>query len=373
MVVAAPVPRFLAKLANQLWPDDGETQTRFTQALLDPQPLPTGIAWCRPRPEPLPFPVLPALTWQPSWVDRLAPDVQPGRHPLHNRGYYYCLDMSSVFAGAVLGAIAVAQPVVIDLCAAPGGKSVLAWRYLQPGLLIANEPIGKRVRTLLSNWRRCRIPGVVVQQDPATLAQRLAHTADVVIVDAPCSGQSLLAKGVKNPGCFHPRIVRWNRQRQRKILAHAVQLLKPGGYLAYMTCTYSLEENEANGQWLLTHFPDLQPIAVPLLAAYQSPWADFPCYRLWPQTGEGAGAFTCLWQLQLAGPEAQVDWEWLQQVNMSAAPVEIQINSDETGGGENAHDKVKDRPPDGDSNEPSTDDFPSADESPAGGGGHVLE
>lgn len=371
MVVATP--RFLAKLAAQLWPSDTEQQNRFVQALLSPTPLPTGIAWCRPRPEPLPFPVLPPLAWQPPWVDRVAPEVQPGRHPLHNRGYYYCLDMSSVFAGAVLEAIPVAQPVVIDLCAAPGGKSVLAWRYLHPSLLIANEPIGKRVRTLLSNWRRCRIPGVVVQQDPATLAQHLAQTADVVIVDAPCSGQSLLAKGMKNPGCFHPRTVQFNRQRQRRILAQAQQLLKPGGYLAYMTCTYSPEENEENCQWLMTHFPELQPVGVPALAAAQSHLVAFPCYRLWPQGGEGAGAFTCLWQWLREGTGAAVDRDWLRQVQVSPARRAMQINGNEKGVGDGERDKFKDVPLNGDDYERNPDDFSPADESPAGGGGPVLE
>ncbi|MCS6781970.1 MAG: RsmB/NOP family class I SAM-dependent RNA methyltransferase [Gloeomargarita sp. SKYBB_i_bin120] len=371
MVLATPIPRFLAKLAAQLWPEETETQARFAQALLSPQPLATGLAWCRPRPEVLPFPVLPPLRWQPDWVDRVCPDLQPGRHPLHNRGYYYCLDMSSVFAGAVLGAISIPHPVVIDLCAAPGGKSVLAWRHLQPSLLIANEPIGKRVRTLLSNWRRCRIPGVVLQQDPATLAQHLAHTADVVIVDAPCSGQSLLAKGAKNPGCFHPRTIRFNRQRQRRILAWAMQLLKPGGYLAYMTCTYSLEENEENAQWLLRQDPHLVPVPVPALSEAQSHLAAFPCYRLWPHGGEGAGAFTALWQWQTTGPGNPLDWEWVQQAAVSRRP--MQINCNEPDVGETGHDKVEEGSPDGNGDERSPDDFSAADESPEGGGGHVLE
>ncbi|MEN9214477.1 MAG: RsmB/NOP family class I SAM-dependent RNA methyltransferase [Gloeomargarita sp. DG02_4_bins_56] len=309
--VAPTVPRFLAKLAAQIWPADPAAQDGFIGALQHPQPLTPAIVWCRPRPEPPLFPVLDPAPWQPAWVDRLPAGSQPGRHPAHAQGDYYCLDLSSVFAAAVLSAIAIPNPVVLDVCAAPGGKAVLAWRWLHPQVLLVNETIGKRVGMLVSNVRRCHVPAIVLSQDSAVLAENLAQTADVVLVDAPCSGQSLLAKGEKNPGCFHPLTVNHNRKRQRRILAQAAQLVKPGGYLAYMTCTYSPEENEANGRWFQQQFPRWQAVKVPLLAAWQSHLADFPCYRLWPQTGWGAGAFTCLWQAQDRGAGAAIPWDWL--------------------------------------------------------------
>jgi 16S rRNA C967 or C1407 C5-methylase (RsmB/RsmF family) len=314
MVAAPAVPRFLAKLAADLWPDDPQAQIAFTRALQTPLPSAPAIVWCRDRPEPSPFPVLPPYPWQPAWVDRLPPQVQPGRHDYHAQGYYYCMDVSSVFAGAVLGAIPIPEPVVVDVCAAPGGKAVLAWRYLQPRLLLANEPIGKRLGMLVGNLRRCRVAGVVLCQDSQQLATHLAHTADVVVVDAPCSGQSLLAKGEKNPGCFHPLTIRKNVNRQRRILANAVRLVKPGGYLAYMTCTYSPQENEENCRWLMTQYPGLQPVVVPDLAFAQSHVAEFPCYRCWPQAGMGAGAFTCLWHVRRQGAGANLPWSWLAQV-----------------------------------------------------------
>ncbi len=314
MVTTTHVPRLLAKLAGQIWPDDPQEQAAFTDALQHPQPRTPGILWCRPRPEPPPFEGLPPYPWQPAWVDRLPPDTQPGRHPYHALGYYYCLDISSVFAGAVLGAISLPEAVVMDVCAAPGGKALLAWRYLQPQVLLVNEPIGKRVGMLLSNLRRCQVPGVVLRQDSQQLAQHLAQTAGVVLVDAPCSGQSLLAKGDTNPGCFHPVTINTNRKRQRRILANAAQLVKPGGYLAYMTCTYSPQENEDNCQWFQQQFPQFQAVAVPDLVPMQSHLADFPCYRLWPQSGAGAGAFTCLFQTRTEGLGQGLNWAWLDQV-----------------------------------------------------------
>jgi len=93
-----------------------------------------------------------------------------------------------------------------------------------------------------------------------------------------------------------------------------VRLVKPGGYLAYMTCTYSPQENEENCRWLMTQYPGLQPVVVPDLAFAQSHVAEFPCYRCWPQAGMGAGAFTCLWHVRRQGAGANLPWSWLAQV-----------------------------------------------------------
>jgi len=287
----------LAKASRRLFPQDEAGQTAFVQALTLPQPFPSCILWSRPRPEPLPFAVEPPLPWQPGFVDRVAPSARPGQHDLHDHGAYYCLDGSSVFAASVLLQISPGVPWVIDLCAAPGGKSLFAWRSLQPGCLISNEVIGKRLGPLVANLRRCQVrPAVVTRLDSQVFAQALPATASVVIVDAPCSGQSLLAKGTKAPGCFHPVTVNKNANRQKRIVANAAQLVAPQGYLAYMTCTYSVEENEQVSEWLLERFPHLQPVAIPHLAAHQSHLSSLSCYRLWPQTGLGAGAFTILLQ-----------------------------------------------------------------------------
>jgi 16S rRNA C967 or C1407 C5-methylase (RsmB/RsmF family) len=207
--------------------------------------------------------------------------------------------MASVFAAAVLTAIPTRGGQVLDLCAAPGGKSLLARHLLQPDQLWCNEVVRKRVRILIANLKRCgATEAVVFNLDPEVWAEQAPQGATVVLVDAPCSGQSLLAKGDSALGCFHPQLINRNAGRQRRILAAAAAILAPGGYLAYMTCTFSPEENERVGAWLLRTFPQLQAIAVPLLEDYQSSLGDFPCYRLWPQSGLGAGAFTVLFQKQ---------------------------------------------------------------------------
>ncbi|MEB3359706.1 MAG: RsmB/NOP family class I SAM-dependent RNA methyltransferase [Synechococcales bacterium] len=288
--------RLLLKLARRLFADP-EAQQAFVTAIVQPSPLDACILWCRDRPPDPPFPVLPPEPWQPRFVDRLAGTDRPGQHPLHDAGYYYCLDFSSVFAASVLQAIPSPVERVFDLCASPGGKSLFAWRSLHPSLLLSNEVIGKRLGALLSNLKRCGVEGAIAASlDTQTLAAAIPQTADVVIVDAPCTGQSLLVKGIDAPGCFHPVNINKNANRQKRIIANAAQLVAPQGYLAYMTCAYSPEENEQVMDWLLSRFPQFSPVAVPALAAFQSHLTEQPCYRMFPQSGLGAGAFTVLLQ-----------------------------------------------------------------------------
>ncbi|MBE9111494.1 RsmB/NOP family class I SAM-dependent RNA methyltransferase [Nodosilinea sp. LEGE 07298] len=284
----------LLKLSRRLFAEDRDRDA-FVEALINPQPFPAAIVWVQPRPEPVPFAIAPALPWQPAWVDRLAANQRPGQHLLHQAGAYYCLDMASVFSAAVFSAIPTPVVSVLDLCAAPGGKSLLARQAFSPAHLWCNEVIRKRVKILISNLKRCGVTeALVFNLDPQTFAEQLGHTASVVIVDAPCSGQSLLAKGDSALGCFHPVNIKKNASRQKRILAHAAQTVAAGGYLAYMTCTFSVEENEQVVAWLIKKNPQFEPVEVPALRDYASALASFPCYRLWPQSGLGAGGFTAL-------------------------------------------------------------------------------
>ena len=316
----------LVKQAQRLFADEGD-RAAFITALNQPSPFAPTILWTQPKPAEVDWQVLPPLPWQPAFVDRLGArmevggaegaeeakragvqdyldgvELRPGRHPLHEKGYFYCLDFSSVFAVSAIQAIPHKMDVVIDLCAAPGGKSLFAWVALQPRRLICNEVIRKRVKILIANLKRCgAMDAIVLNLDPSILAEQIPQCAQLVLVDAPCSGQSLLAKGQAVAGCFHKVTVNRNANRQKRILAHAAQLVQPAGYLLYSTCTYAPEENEQVCRWLLKRFPDFLPVSVPVLQVYQSPLTDLPCYRLWPQSRLGAGAFTMLLQKTSAG------------------------------------------------------------------------
>ncbi|PSB13020.1 Fmu (Sun) domain-containing protein [filamentous cyanobacterium CCP1] len=290
------VSNLLVKLSQKLF-EDTEQQQQFIAALTDAKPFNPCILWCQPKPNQIPFQLELPVRWQPEFVDRLSLSEKPGKHSLHDQGYFYCLDFSSVFAASVLLAIDSPVSLVFDMCAAPGGKSLFAWVALQPKLLMSNEVIGKRIGALVSNFKRCQVKGaIVLSQDSSVLATELTQTADVVLVDAPCTGQSLLAKGGKAPGCFHPVTINKNANRQKRIIANSAQLVAPQGYLAYMTCAYSPEENEQVSEWFLDRFPHFQPVTVPHLEKYRSHLTDLPCYRMFPHDRLGSGAFTVLFQ-----------------------------------------------------------------------------
>jgi 16S rRNA C967 or C1407 C5-methylase (RsmB/RsmF family) len=128
------------------------------------------------------------------------------------------------------------------------------------------------------------------------MANAFANSFDLVIVDAPCSGQSLIARGLDNPGCFHPVNLKKNAMRQRRIVAEASKTLIPGGRMIYSTCTFAPEENEETISWLMKTMPQLEPIPVAALDAHRSTLSDFPCYRLHPHEGLGAGGFVAVLQ-----------------------------------------------------------------------------
>lgn len=297
----------LLKVARRLF-DDADEQAKFIEALVNPKPFSPCILWCQDKPEISHFVVETPTSWQPEFIDRLSLGEKPGQHPLHQQGYFYCLDFSSVFAASVLLTINQPVPLVFDMCAAPGGKSVFAWKALKPDLLISNEVIGKRLGMLISNLKRCQIqPSCVVNRDSSIFAEMFAESSNLVLVDAPCTGQSLLAKCEKAPGCFHHTAINKSANRQKRIIANSAQVVAPQGYLVYMTCTYSPEENEQVCEWFLARFPQFQAVEVSHFSKYQSHLTSIPCYRMFPQDGLGAGAFTVLFKNMNEGDAKQIN------------------------------------------------------------------
>lgn len=234
----------------------------------------------------------PAHNLLPDWITE--PHLsEPGRSPEHGHGDYYILDFSS----ALLASIAFDVPKggqILDLCAAPGGKSVLLNQALEPSLLLSNDNHPRRRAALHANLTRCRCNAAwTTAREPWQFTEALPSSFDLVLVDAPCSGQSMYAKGEIARGAFHPRSISEFSRRQRLILRDAVPLLRPGGFLAYQTCTFSKEENEETIKWLMDRF-DVEPVNVERLNGLQSPHATFPCCRVYPHRGLGAGGFSCL-------------------------------------------------------------------------------
>ena len=225
-------------------------------------------------------------------------EEKPTAYEDYRAGMYYMLDLSSCWESAALAAVPPPERS-LDLCAAPGGKTMLlaARHPLQHHM--ANEVNPGRRITLHKNIERCGLPNTEVTGLRPDQWARSGELFDLVLADAPCSGQSLLCKGVKNPGCLSASMVNGNAKRQRGIMLAATACVRPGGHLLYSTCTYDPEENEKVMAYVLRRVPGWRAVELPQLAVFRSRLADFPAYRLLPMQGCGAGGFCCLLQREV--------------------------------------------------------------------------
>ncbi len=204
---------------------------------------------------------------------------------------YYIQDAASLLPLALLDL----QPTdkVCDLCASPGGKaSAIAERLGPHGFLLANESIRSRVDVLRYALAKTSNPSFAVSSyDPDDLASQMPQAFDAVLVDAPCSGQTLVGRNKRDDNAFSENQIEHCALRQQRILQSAIRMLKPGGRLVYSTCTFAMEENESQIQWLMKQFPDAwEPIGPKSLEPWRSP-IQAGCYRLWPHRDRCAGGF----------------------------------------------------------------------------------
>ena len=154
--------------------------------------------------------------------------------------------------------------MVADLCAAPGGKSgQIAERLGEGGFLLSNEYVPKRAKTIVGNFERLGVCGAMVtSMDVSALAELYRSAFDLVVVDAPCSGEGMFRKSEEARAEWTPDAPPACAKRQREILDNAIKLLRGGGRLLYSTCTWSTDENEEVVLWLLNRYPELSLIPV---------------------------------------------------------------------------------------------------------------
>ncbi len=234
------------------------------------------------------------LPWLPARVYLPAVGTSPTRHADYAAGYFYVLDLSSCWESAALSALPRVPQKSLDICAAPGGKSMLLAARFSLNDHCANEVNPARRGILRQNAQLCGLPRTRITGMRPDRWAAGGERFDLILVDAPCSGQSLLCKGIKNPGCLGATTVHGNAKRQRGILLAASQCLSPGGFLLYTTCTYDPEENERVIAYILRRVPALSAVNVPLLTSFRSTLSRFPAYRLFPHHGVGVGGFCCL-------------------------------------------------------------------------------
>ncbi|PZD95976.1 rRNA cytosine-C5-methyltransferase [Paenibacillus sambharensis] len=270
-----------------------------------------------------PFEGLAPIPWCPEGFYYEEED-RPGKHPYYHAGLYYIQEPSAMVPGELLGV----EPGdrVLDLCAAPGGKSTqLAAKLQGEGLLVANDNARERTKALAKNIELAGARNaVVLNEEPERLVPYFRGFFTKILVDAPCSGEGMFRKDESMIAAWEKHSVERCTIMQRDILLHAAELLAPGGLLLYSTCTFSPEENEAQIARLLAGRKDME--IVPVAQQYgwspgRPDWAEeFPVLggdqhqedgqeprlsaepalagtvRLWPHKLAGEGHYAALLQ-----------------------------------------------------------------------------
>lgn len=219
------------------------------------------------------------------------PQARPGLHVYHEAGVYYLQEASAMAPVALLAPKPGER--VLDLCAAPGGKTTqIAGRMLGEGFLLCNEINPKRARILSQNIERMGVSNALVTNEhPANLAQRFQGFFDRVLVDAPCSGEGMFRKEEAAVTDWSPETVEMCANRQGEILHSAAQMVRPGGRLVYSTCTFAPSEDEGAVAAFLESHPEFSPEPV------EAPWfvpGENGSYRMWPHKLLGEGHFAAV-------------------------------------------------------------------------------
>lgn len=240
--------------------------------------------------------------------------------PLLHGGAYYVQEASSMFLWHVLESCIDASAKnlrVLDLCAAPGGKSTLLASFFRDGLVVSNEVIRSRSQILVENISKWGSDNVVItNNDPQQFAE-LENFFDVIVVDAPCSGSGLFRK---DPGAideWSEANVQLCSQRQQRIIADVYAPLKPGGLLIYSTCSYSEEEDEAIAEWIYNEY-NASGIKLPL----EDDWGIVETnktgnifgYRFFPDKVKGEGFFISVFR------KAEGDYRPQRSGSLTAIP-----------------------------------------------------
>ena len=287
---------FLERMKQQL----GEEYPEYLNSLERPRAVALRFNPLKGNAPELPF-VCRSIPWEPQgfYYD---PEARPGLHPYHEAGVYYLQEASAMAPVYLLDP----QPGerVLDLCAAPGGKTTqIAGRMGSKGFLLCNEWSPKRAKILSRNIERLGVANALVTNEhPERLAERLSGFFDRVLVDAPCSGEGMFRKEEAAVTDWSQETVEMCARRQAEILHSAAQMLKPGGRLVYSTCTFAPEEDEMAVAAFLEAHPEFEPEVI------QAPWfapVENGGHRLWPHKLLGEGHFAAVLR-KVGGEEGDV-------------------------------------------------------------------
>ena len=222
--------------------------------------------------------------------------LRPSKHPAYYAGLYYLQEPSAMTPAAMLPVVPGDR--VLDLCAAPGGKSTeLASKLKGRGMLVSNDISYSRARALLKNLELAGAANICVTSEaPEKLAGVWPEFFDKILVDAPCSGEGMFRRDEDMVKDWNEKGPEYYVPIQRQILSQAAAMLRPGGYMLYSTCTFSVEEDEENVAYVLEEFPQMQLCCLDLdkVPGACGGFGLPGCMRLFPHRLKGEGHFLAL-------------------------------------------------------------------------------
>ena len=222
--------------------------------------------------------------------------LRPSKHPAYYAGLYYLQEPSAMTPAAMLPVVPGDR--VLDLCAAPGGKSTeLASKLKGRGMLVSNDISYSRARALLKNLELAGAANIcVTSEGPEKLAGVWPEFFDKILVDAPCSGEGMFRRDEDMVKDWNEKGPEYYVPIQRQILSQAAAMLRPGGYMLYSTCTFSVEEDEENVAYVLEEFPQMQLCCLDLdkVPGACGGFGLSGCMRLFPHRLKGEGHFLAL-------------------------------------------------------------------------------
>ena len=226
--------------------------------------------------------------------------------PLFHAGCYYVQEAASMFVTHILRAVANSSLFtlhsslnVLDLCAAPGGKSTAMRTVLPEGsILVSNEPNPTRAQILLENITKWGWPDCIVTNNYPRDFRKAKAKFDLILCDVPCSGEGMFRKDPQAISEWSLQSVEKCWRLQREIVADAWECLNPGGLLIYSTCTFNIKEDEENVRWILDTY-DAEPLTIPTdpswnITGSHLPGFDAPVYRFIPGITRSEGLFVCV-------------------------------------------------------------------------------
>lgn len=262
------------------------------QALAQQPPVSVRFNQSKPLPLAAHNDILTPVDWCP-WGYYLSERPIFTGDPLFHAGYYYVQEASSMLLYQIKKILPEYPLTALDLCAAPGGKSSLLLDILpERSVLVSNEVVGHRANILAENLQKWGNPRSIVASAYPHVWGKLGETFDLILVDAPCSGEGMFRKDVQARSEWTPLSPMECAARQRGILDSVWSALAPGGYLIYSTCTFNRLENED----IVAHICEVlggEPIDLEITASSieLSRLSPYPCYRMMPHRVKGEGLF----------------------------------------------------------------------------------